>query len=98
MITELVNALAKRLRVTSPKTIRDIHEIVSMYVNTRPHFKALPKRGTPWLYEVWDISSDNKAEHFPIMTIDTKGASENFHQKYAEICAKALNFEYGRVS
>lgn len=45
-------------------------------------------------WEVWDVSHDSESNHFPVVRIDSKGASDDFHESYARVCAAALNLEH----
>lgn len=54
-------------------------------------FEARPVLGKQWLWEVWDVSHASEGNHFPVLRVDSKGASHDFHRDYAFVCAEALN-------
>ncbi len=50
----------------------------------------------PWVYEVWDCPDHQpECNYTCIVTVDSKGAWDDGHEKIAEVCADALNAHYG---
>lgn len=43
-----------------------------------------------WVWEVWDVTHPAYCNHFPVVTVDSKGASEDLHERYTHACAAAL--------
>lgn len=60
----------------------------------KPCFEARQSLAMPWVWEVWDIEHPAPGNHFPVITVDSRGASDDFHEAYARICVDALNGRY----
>jgi hypothetical protein len=67
------------------------------FPDNRPVFEARRQRHPEWsnVWEVWDIEHPAGAgNHYPVLTVDSRGAADDLHEHYAEICADALNRRY----
>jgi hypothetical protein len=64
------------------------------FPDDRPIFEPRPVLGKPWIWEVWDIEHPSKCGDFPVLRVDSKGASDDFHAEYARVCSDALNARY----
>ena len=53
-------------------------------------FEARQCAERPWIWQVWDITHSSPGNHFPVLEVDSKGASDYFHERCAKICAAAL--------
>jgi hypothetical protein len=51
--------------------------------------RQVPER--PWVWQVWDVEHPAVCNHFPVLTVDSNGASDDFHEEMARLCAEALN-------
>jgi hypothetical protein len=56
-------------------------------------FEARQNKDEAWVWEVWDISHPNESNHFSILTVDSKGAAEDFHEELARDIAAFLNLQ-----
>jgi hypothetical protein len=62
----------------------------------RALFEARRDPNQPWVWEIWDVEHPAECNHFPAIRVDSKGASDDFHEPYARICAEALSDHYSR--
>jgi hypothetical protein len=56
-------------------------------------FEARARTHEPWIWDVWDITHEAECNHFILVTVDSKGAAEDFHEPVAKKIARILNEE-----
>jgi hypothetical protein len=63
------------------------HQFTPFY--TPPKFEARLKEGG-WTWEIWDVTHPSESNHFVIVTVDSKGAADDFHEPFAKLIAAVL--------
>ena len=68
----------------------DAEPIEQLPADEGEKFEARQCTERPWVWQVWDIAHTSPSNHFPVLEVDSKGASDYLHERYAKICAAAL--------